>query len=1152
LRAAPERRPADQQPQQQLSRADSEQQQRRNSSAATHEPRPHSSAASQSAAPTAETPAPAQSCHQEPAGREPERPLGSGGEAAELGRKRKQTQPAGGQHSKSMAQARYLYSTLTSNAGALLAAALVTQQQQTKREQEQEEQLQKREQKEELKQKQISAAASKQHSPSRPARKQAQFVTSATDRQPHAKLAISAASIAAAAPPTGVGLRAEGGRASPGARETVSGTEMSPKGRPRAGRKQPRFALAQRPRDDPSSSDSDASERGGVAAGNRPALALRAAAEGEPRAPETSPEGQEEERERGDRVGAWAPTIVESSCASLEQRRLSSQAAGRSASSEACPAGQFQLQPGAMDPEMHALWAQGADLDTGNGNFIMATRRRRSVHAIHQVQLHQQGLAGQLTGQLTGAGQLAGQPGGQSALPGTRDKLHRKRSSQLQAAAEEPRQPQWSGAQAPPVAPASTRLRDQLRKLRSSSSIDEAPRKRGRPADRLPGVSAQDQAAQEARSEPEEAAAACGARFARARRSEPLIVAEQDEELDDEEQLDSLQGHALAASGPKSATSGLGPKPEVASFAPSSAASEREFAGKFGGELDEELGEEFGEQLGEVSSEELVKEEEEEEGRLFVLADAQYDLDELESGSSMLARLYEWNYPIFELVDRYQQAILSKLSYRIFFDSGFFDSFKIPKQAFFNFFHALEQGYHDKPYHNRLHAADVLHAVYYLTSQPIDNFCQVPLDLIEHYDNLLATTKPHLVTTSQQGSQQDSQQGAQMIKDKATITPAASQLVSGEEKPAATPTTDDLRVATPPFPAITQMAAPADSPFVSQLHNHIVAVVVAAAAAAADSELPFGIMGANLTALEVMALYTAAAMHDFQHPGRTNSFLVATNSPLALLYNDRSVLENHHSAAAWALFYSGDNFNWLCNLEKDEFKRFRFMIIELILATDLMRHYELVSAFNKKLNDLGQRHNIDWFCESDRLLVMEIIIKLADVNGPMKGHQLHCQWTERIAQEFYEQGDEERALNLPVSLYMDRSDPRLPELQKSFINHLVGPLSHSYAAAGFFPRAHEGESGPVACARGGSLGETDAELAGETVYQQTKYWLIEDEEQQEGQEGQTSPSGDCGAPAKPKRKLNRQFLACTQTKNLRNNFLYWDAKSREKQSSADG
>lgn len=44
-------------------------------------------------------------------------------------------------------------------------------------------------------------------------------------------------------------------------------------------------------------------------------------------------------------------------------------------------------------------------------------------------------------------------------------------------------------------------------------------------------------------------------------------------------------------------------------------------------------------------------------------------------------------------------------------------------------------------------------------------------------------------------------------------------------------------------------------------------------------EASYGIMGANLPALELMALYTAAAMHDYDHPGRTNAFLVTTNSP---------------------------------------------------------------------------------------------------------------------------------------------------------------------------------------------------------------------------------------------------------------------------------
>lgn len=32
-----------------------------------------------------------------------------------------------------------------------------------------------------------------------------------------------------------------------------------------------------------------------------------------------------------------------------------------------------------------------------------------------------------------------------------------------------------------------------------------------------------------------------------------------------------------------------------------------------------------------------------------------------------------------------------------------------------------------------------------------------------------------------------------------------------------------------------------------------------------------------------MALYVAAAMHDYDHPGRTNAFLVATNAPQVTL-----------------------------------------------------------------------------------------------------------------------------------------------------------------------------------------------------------------------------------------------------------------------------
>lgn len=46
---------------------------------------------------------------------------------------------------------------------------------------------------------------------------------------------------------------------------------------------------------------------------------------------------------------------------------------------------------------------------------------------------------------------------------------------------------------------------------------------------------------------------------------------------------------------------------------------------------------------------------------------------------------------------------------------------------------------------------------------------------------------------------------------------------------------------------------------------------------------------------------------------------------------------------------------------------------------------------------------INWNNENDRLLVCQMCIKLADVNGPLKCKELHLQWTEGIVNEFYEQ-----------------------------------------------------------------------------------------------------------------------------------------------------
>ncbi|CAG6004126.1 unnamed protein product [Menidia menidia] len=339
----------------------------------------------------------------------------------------------------------------------------------------------------------------------------------------------------------------------------------------------------------------------------------------------------------------------------------------------------------------------------------------------------------------------------------------------------------------------------------------------------------------------------------------------------------------------------------------------------------------------------------------------------------LMSQLNNWNFPIFRLVEDTHGktgCILSQVSYRLFVDTGLFETFKIPIKEFINYFHALENGYRDIPYHNRIHATDVLHAVWYLTTQPVPGL-------------------PTLVTEN--GIHTDSTNG---------ITPRATRFL------------------------------------VSRMNS--------------VQQEGYGSLAGLIPGLELMALYVAAAMHDYDHPGRTNAFLVATSAPQAVLYNDRSVLENHHAAAAWNLFMSRPEYNFLVNLEHVEFKRFRFLVIEAILATDLKKHFDFLTEFNAKVGDEGLSV-IDWANENDRLLVCQMCIKLADVNGPLKCKELHLKWTEGIVNEFYEQGDEEANLGLPISPFMDRSAPQLAKLQESFITHIVGPLCSSYDSAALMP-----------------------------------------------------------------------------------------------------
>lgn len=55
------------------------------------------------------------------------------------------------------------------------------------------------------------------------------------------------------------------------------------------------------------------------------------------------------------------------------------------------------------------------------------------------------------------------------------------------------------------------------------------------------------------------------------------------------------------------------------------------------------------------------------------------------------------------------------------------------------------------------------------------------------------------------------------------------------------------------------------------------------------------------------------AVHDYEHRGVSNDFLVKVADPLAIRYNDRSPQENHHAAASFTLLLA-DEFNFIKGL----------------------------------------------------------------------------------------------------------------------------------------------------------------------------------------------------------------------------------------------
>lgn len=101
--------------------------------------------------------------------------------------------------------------------------------------------------------------------------------------------------------------------------------------------------------------------------------------------------------------------------------------------------------------------------------------------------------------------------------------------------------------------------------------------------------------------------------------------------------------------------------------------------------------------------------------------------------------------------------------------------------------------------------------------------------------------------------------------------------------------------------------------------------------------------------------------------------------------------------------------------------------------TGMWKQKMLFLCLKQVNDDVG----IDWTNENDRLLVCQMCIKLADINGPAKCKELHLRWTEGIASEFYEQ------VTCRAALSITRCVLAVYKLNKASLKpcHIINPHS---------------------------------------------------------------------------------------------------------------
>ncbi|KAK9866453.1 hypothetical protein WJX84_009890 [Apatococcus fuscideae] len=210
-----------------------------------------------------------------------------------------------------------------------------------------------------------------------------------------------------------------------------------------------------------------------------------------------------------------------------------------------------------------------------------------------------------------------------------------------------------------------------------------------------------------------------------------------------------------------------------------------------------------------------------------------------------------------------------------------------------------------------------------------------------------------------------------------------------------------------------------------------------------------------LDGITMIGCYLAALCHDYDHSGFNNDYLIKTRNPLAITYNDISPNENHHVAGAYTMLMSSPDYYFSKDMAVEDRNILRAAMIELVLATDMKKHFSVLSQFQMikptgpaSSQPDGHGHisaSLGDLAAQQKMLIAQVALKCADLGHLASQHELHRRWVDALTEEFFRQGDQERAKGMHVSPLMDRNETAgLIKSQVGFFEIVALPLFKQY------------------------------------------------------------------------------------------------------------